>query len=72
MLDFLFESQEQNRFDGTEISIRVVSMVEIGKEKIESIGKRLGETSPQTRDALSYYELKPNLFKWKEYVTSER
>jgi glutamate racemase len=71
MLDFLFEAQERNRFDGTEISIRVVSMVKIGKEKIESIGKRLGETSPLTRDALSNYELKPNLFKWKEYVTSE-
>jgi len=72
MLDFLFESQERDRFDRTEISIRVVSMVEIGKEKIESIGKKLGETSPQTRDALTYYELKPNLFKWKEYVISER
>jgi hypothetical protein len=47
-------------------------MVEIGKEKIESIGKRLGETSPQTSEALSNYELKPNLFKWKEYVISER
>ena len=72
MIDFLFESQERNRFDGTEISIRVVSMVEIGKEKIESIGKRLGETSPQTSEALFNYELKPNLFKWKEYVISER
>lgn len=72
MLDFLFESEERNRFDETEISIRVVSMVEIGKEKIESIGKRLGENSPQTSQALSNYELKPNLFKWKEYVTSER
>jgi len=66
MIDFLFEPQEQNRFERTEISVRVVSMVEIGKEKIESIGKRLGETSPQTRDALSHYELRPDLFKWKE------
>jgi glutamate racemase len=72
MIDFLFESQERNRFNRTEISIRVVSMVEIGNQKIESIGKKLGETSPQTRDALSYYELKPGLFKWKEYVISER
>jgi glutamate racemase len=66
MLDFLFESQERNRFNRTEISIHVVSMVEIGNQKIESIGKRLGETSPQTRDALARYELKPDLFKWKE------
>jgi len=65
MIDFLFEPQEQNRFERTEISVRVVSMVEIGKQKIESIGKRLGETSPQTRDALSHYELRPDLFKWK-------
>jgi hypothetical protein len=66
MIDFLFESQERNRFDRTEISIRVVSMVEIGKQKTESIGKKLGETSPQTRDALSHYELRPDLFNWKE------
>jgi len=72
MIDFLFERQERNRFERTEISIRVVSMVEIGEEKIESIGKKLGETSPKTRDALSFYELKPDLFKWKEYVISER
>lgn len=72
MIDFLFEPEEWNRFDGTEISIRVISMVKIGKEKIQSIGKRLGETSPQTSEALSNYELKPNLFKWKEYVISER
>jgi glutamate racemase len=72
MLDFLFEPQERNPFDRTEISISVVSMVEIGEEKIESLGKKLGEISPQTRDALSFYELKPNLFKWKEYVISER
>jgi glutamate racemase len=72
MIDFLFEPQEQNRFERTEISISVVSMVEIGEEKIESIGKKLGETSPKTRDALSFYELKPGLFKWKEYVISER
>jgi len=72
MIDFLFEPQERNRFDGTEISIRVISMVEIGKEKIQSIGKKLNETSPQTSEALSNYELKPTLFKWKEYVISER
>jgi len=72
MLDFLFEPQEQNRYDGTEISIRIISMVKIGKEKMQSIGKKLSETSPQTSEALSNYELKPTLFKWKEYVISER
>jgi glutamate racemase len=72
MLDFLFEPQERNRFERTEISISVVSMVEIGEEKIESLGKKLGEISPQTRDALSFYELKPDLFKWKEYIISKR
>jgi hypothetical protein len=72
MLDFLFEPQERNRYDGTEISIRIISMVKIGKEKMQSIGKKLSETSPQTSEALSNYELKPTLFKWKEYVISER
>ena len=72
MIDFLFEPQRWNRFARTEISLRTVSMVKIGKEKIDSIGKMLNEISPQTGEALFNYELRPNLFKWKEYVISER
>ena len=72
MIDFLFEPQRRNRFKSTEISVRAVSMVKIGKEKIDSIGKKLSEISPQTGEALFNYELKPSLFKWKKYVISER
>jgi glutamate racemase len=72
MLDFMFEVKEPNRFEQTEILTRIVSMVEIGKEKIGSIGKKLAETSTQTSEALANYELKPDLFKWKEYVISKR
>jgi len=47
-------------------------MVKIGKEKIDSIGKKLSEISPQTGEALFNYELIPSLLKWKEYAISER
>lgn len=72
MSDFLFESQRWNRFMSTEISSKAVSMVKISQEKMDSIGKWLKGTSPQTAEALSNYELKENLFEWQKYLTSER
>ncbi|MFB0565725.1 MAG: aspartate/glutamate racemase family protein [Candidatus Aminicenantaceae bacterium] len=72
MTDFLFPSQKLNRFISTEISTLVVSMVEISKDKIDSIGLWLKTTSPQTADALAHYDLRPALFEWEKYVVSER
>jgi glutamate racemase len=72
MLDSLFQSQRLNRFPSTEISTRVVSMVEISQEKKDSIGKWLLKVSFQTAEALSHYDLKPDLFEWQKYVKSKR
>ena len=72
MLDFLFQPKRLNRFLITEISVGVTSMVEIGQEKMDSIGKWLRQVSPQTAEALLSYDLRPNLFEWKKYVKSER
>jgi glutamate racemase len=68
MNDFLFAENRKNRYKKTTITVSAVSMVEIGKKKIESIGKWLKQSSPQTAAALADYELKGNLFEWKKYV----
>lgn len=68
MIDFLFPQEYRNRFEGTDISVRIVSMVEIGQEKIDSIGTYLQKLSPQTAHALKNYELKENLFEWKKFI----
>lgn len=68
MIDFLFPLKHRNRFKGTDISIHIVSMVEIGQEKIDSIGTCLQKLSPQTALALKNYELKENLFEWKKFI----
>jgi glutamate racemase len=71
MNDFLFRPQYQNRFQSTDISVRIVSMVEIAKKKIESLGTFLHQVSPQTVEALKEYEWEENLFKWKSYFKNQ-
>ena len=68
MNDFLFRPQDQDRFQSTEISVRVVSMVEIGKKKMESLGTFLNPISPQTAEALQEYQWNKDLFEWKSYI----
>jgi glutamate racemase len=71
MSDFLFEPQRRNRFTSTEISSRVISMVKISPERMDSIGEWLKRISPGTAEALFSYELRENLFEWRKYLTSE-
>lgn len=71
MNDFLFRSQYQNRFQNTDTSVRIVSMVEIAKKKMESLGTFLHPLSPQTVEALQEYEWKEDLFEWKSFIKSQ-
>jgi glutamate racemase len=68
MLDFLFAPGDKNRVRTTEISARVVSMVEIAENKRKSLAGWLDKVSPEVAAALTKYELKPDLFKWQEYI----
>ncbi|MDH5386811.1 MAG: aspartate/glutamate racemase family protein [Candidatus Aminicenantes bacterium] len=68
MIEFLFPQKLRNRFKSTDISVRIISMVEIGQEKINSIGTYLQKLSPQTAHALENYELQETLFEWKKYI----
>ncbi len=63
MADFMFRSPYLNRFPGTEVTVEVVSRLEITEEKRKAIGPLLREISPSTAEALETYLLDPNLFK---------
>jgi glutamate racemase len=69
--DFLFRPQFQTRFKNTDISIRIVSMVEIEKKKRETIGAFLRPISPQTDEALREYEWNEDLFEWKIFLEQQ-
>ena len=62
MIDFIFPPEYRQRFPKTEIGARVVSMVEIAQEKIQSLGKWLKNVSPETAEALAHYKHLPSLF----------
>ena len=70
MNDFLFRPQYQDRYKNADIAVRIVSMVEIRKNKMESLGSFLHPLSPQTVTALQEYEWKEDLFEWKNFTKS--
>ena len=68
MTDVLVPPAPVRRYAASAVSTKVVSMVEISKQKIEALGDWLRKISPETADALARYELKPDLFEWKRYI----
>jgi glutamate racemase len=69
MTDVLFDKKYLGRSKRTEVSARVVSMVEISPSKVESLGGWLENLSPEVADALRHYEHIPGLFEWKKFIT---
>jgi glutamate racemase len=68
MTDVLFNREYVGRFKKTEVRIRVVSMVELSRTKIESLAPWLERLSPETAGALRSYEHQPDLFEWQSLV----
>jgi glutamate racemase len=68
MTDALFEQKFVGRYQKTEVTARVVSMVEISRQKIDSLAPWLERISPETAEALRRYELRPTLFEWKGHI----
>jgi len=71
MIDFLLPEPLRQRFPQTELSVRVVSMIDIPQDRQDSIGRFLRGVSPATADALRDFELIPDLFEWRGIVGSE-
>ena len=66
MVDFLLPASLQQRYPKSEVSIEVVSMIDIPADRQDSIGRWLHEVSPETETALRNFELKPDLFEWQD------
>lgn len=69
MIEPLFEEKYLGRFDETEVTAKVVSMVEISRSKIDSLGEWLKSLYPEVADALRAYERVPDLFEWEKFVS---
>ena len=68
MTDILFSPKFIARHSRIEVRVRVVSMVEISRQKIESLAAWLENVSTETAEALRRYELRPALFEWKRHI----
>jgi glutamate racemase len=62
MADFMFRSPYLHRYPGTEVSVEVVSRLEISEEKRQAIGPLLRAVSPAAADAFESYLFDPKLF----------
>jgi glutamate racemase len=62
MADFLFSQQYLGRYPRTEVTVEVVSKLEITEQERNAIGPLLRAVSPATADALANYRLDTNLF----------
>jgi glutamate racemase len=62
MADFLFSQQYLGRYPRTEVTVEVVSKLEITERERNAIGPLLRAVSPATADALANYRLDPALF----------
>jgi len=68
MTDPLFEKMYMGRYKGTEVSARVVSMVQISPAKVGSLARWLQDVSPEVADALRAHEHVPDLFEWEKFI----
>ena len=65
MIDFLLPGPLQQRYPQSEITLKVVSMIDIPADRQDSIGRWLHGVSALTEAALRNFELKPDLFEWR-------
>jgi len=68
MAQAVVHAREKGRYAATGFKAKVVSMVEIERQKIDTLGAWLAALSPEVAAALAHYELKPDLFEWKKFV----
>jgi glutamate racemase len=70
MINFLLPEEKKERFNQTEIIVRVISMTDIPADRQASIGRYLQTISSFAADALVNFELKPALFEWRNLVNN--
>lgn len=72
MIDFMMPETLQKRYPKSEITVKVVSMIDIPQDRQESIGRWLHSVSPETETALYGYELKADLFEWRDLTPGSK
>ena len=72
MIDFLLPVDLQQRYEQSEVAVKVVSMINIPDDRQDSIGRWLHTTSPATETALRQFELVPDLFIWRDLIVTDR
>ena len=70
MIDFLLPASVQQRYPEANVSVKVVSMIDIPADRQDSIGRWLHAVSPLTETALRDFELRSDLFEWHDLVSS--
>lgn len=69
MIDFMLPTSLHKRFPQSEITVKIVSMIDIPEENRDSLGRYLHTISPATETALQHYEKVPGLFEWQQLVS---
>jgi len=70
MADPLFHEDNNERYEDTEVTVRVISMVEISDDVIKALSPVLHQTSPATSTALENWIQVPDLFDWQNALES--
>ena len=70
-IDFLLPENLQQHHTQSEVTVKVVSMIDIPADRQDSIGRYLHDVSPVTESALHGFELKPDLFEWRSLVAGK-
>lgn len=72
MIDFMLTARLQKRYPQSDITVKVVSMIDIPQDRQDSIGRWLHAVSPVTETALYDYELKADLFEWRDLASGPK
>jgi len=65
MIDFLLPASMRQRYLQSEVTVKMVSMIDVPEDRQDSIGRYLHAISPATETALREFELRPDLFEWR-------
>jgi len=69
MVDFLLPTSLQQRYRQSKVKVKIVSMIDIPPDRLDSIGRYLHTVSPLTETALHDFKLYPDLFQWQNLVS---
>lgn len=64
MANFIFEEKYRNRYDNTEVTVKIISQPELPPGRQAAIYELIVLTSEQTADALFDYTFTPDFFEW--------